>query len=419
MSTSSDPSLAAALNERCECITVDERRLDEALRREAAGLGLHEIATSHPHLFSRSAVFVDADTAAAMQALIAAVERVVTLPAYVERVLADAHPHARVTTPCRGVFMGFDFHLAAQGPRLIEINTNAGGGLLNTVLRRAQRACCEPVARALDVGGATDDLFGMFRDEWQLARGDRPLRSIAIVDDDPEQQYLYPEFVLFRALSAAHGVPAVICDARALDLVNGSLCHRGDPIDLVYNRLTDFALEQPEHAALAEAFRRDLAVVTPHPRAHALYADKRRLALLSDAEALRALAVPEPDVELLTRCVPRTRIVHPELRDELWHHRKQLFFKPQSGYGGKAAYRGETITKRVFEHVLAEPYVAQELVRPSVRTLHTGGEPRELKVDIRNYAYAGRTRLICARLYHGQITNFRSEGGGFAAVYVV
>ncbi|HET7499510.1 MAG TPA: hypothetical protein VFK02_00850 [Kofleriaceae bacterium] len=415
----SDPELAAALNQRCDCITVDDLRLDEALRREAEGLGSKELIATHPHLFSRCAVFVDADTSAAMQGLVAAVERVVALPAYVERALADAHPHARVETPCRGVFTGFDFHLGTQGPRLIEINTNAGGGLLNSVLRRAQRACCEPVANALGVHGATEDLFAMFRDEWQLARGDRPLRAVAIVDDDPEQQYLYPEFVLFRALIAARGISAVICDARSLEIANGSLCHQGEPIDLVYNRLTDFALDQPEHAALAEAFRRDLAVVTPHPRAYALYADKRRLALLSDAAALRALGVPEPDIEILTRHVPRTQIVRPELRDQLWHDRKQLFFKPQSGYGGKAAYRGDSITRRVFEHVMTQPYVAQELVPPSVRTLHVGAEPRELKVDIRNYTYAGRTQLLCARLYHGQTTNFRSEGGGFAPVYVV
>jgi hypothetical protein len=27
----------------------------------------------------------------------------------------------------RGVFMGYDFHLTESGPKLIEINTNAGG----------------------------------------------------------------------------------------------------------------------------------------------------------------------------------------------------------------------------------------------------------------------------------------------------
>ena len=77
-----------------------------------------------------------------MQDVVAAVERVVALPGYVSHVLAEAHPHARVPTPARGAFLGFDFHLARSGPQLIEINTNAGGGLLNAVLRRAQRGAC-------------------------------------------------------------------------------------------------------------------------------------------------------------------------------------------------------------------------------------------------------------------------------------
>lgn len=38
--------------------------------------------------------------------------------------------------------MGYDFHLGEDGPRLIEVNTNAGGAFLNALLARAQRACC-------------------------------------------------------------------------------------------------------------------------------------------------------------------------------------------------------------------------------------------------------------------------------------
>jgi len=39
-----------------------------------------------------------------------------------------------------------------------------------------------------------------------------------------------------------------------------------------------------------------------------------------------------------------------------------------------------------------------------------------LKIDIRCYAYAGRALLYAARAYHGQTTNFRTPGGGFAPV---
>ena len=75
-------------------------------------------------------------------------------------------------------------------------------------------------------------------------------------------------------------------------------------MDLVYNRLTDFYLANPRHHALRAAYERDLAVVTPHPRAHALYADKHNLTLLSDAQTLRELGVSEARAALLARSVP-------------------------------------------------------------------------------------------------------------------
>ena len=68
----------------------------------------------------------------------AAVERVVALPAYREHVLAWAPSSARHRCAAPGVFLGYDFHLGNTGPQLIEINTNAGGGLLNALLARAR-----------------------------------------------------------------------------------------------------------------------------------------------------------------------------------------------------------------------------------------------------------------------------------------
>ena len=43
--------------------------------------------------------------------------------------------------------------------------------------------------------------------------------------------------------------------------------------------------------------------------------------------------------------------------------------------------------------------------------------PTALKADIRNYAYGGVVKLVAARLYQGQTTNFRTPGGGFAPVF--
>lgn len=40
-----------------------------------------------------------------------------------------------------------------------------------------------------------------------------------------------------------------------------------------------------------------------------------------------------------------------------------------------------------------------------------------LKLDLRNHVYDGNVRLLAARLYQGQTTNFRMPGGGFSPVF--
>ena len=105
-----------------------------------------------------------------------------------------------------------------------------------------------------------------------------------------------------------------------------------------------------------------------------------------------------------------------EKADEFWARRRNLFFKPATGYGSKAAYRGDKITRRVFDEVLQGSYVAQALVPPSSRTLQRDGAPVDLKLDLRCYSYAAEIQLIAARLWQGQTTNFRTPGGGFAPV---
>jgi len=192
--------------------------------------------------------------------------------------------------------------------------------------------------------------------------------------------------------------------------------HREQPIDFVYNRLTDFSLQLPGHALLKSAYLAGEAVVSPHPRAHALYADKRNLTLLCDVAFLRATGVADDVIATLLTGIPPTEVMTAENRDAMWANRRQLFFKPAAGYGSKATYRGDKVTKRVWEEIAAGTYVAQALVAPSERHVADAKAATALKVDVRNYPYAGAVKLVAARLYQGQTTNFRTPGGGFAPV---
>lgn len=416
----SAPSIEA-LNRMCYCLSLDEEALRRELETDLGVRGLSRaMAETHPHLFAALPVFVARHQLERMARVVDAVERVVETPAFQHAAMAWAPHVARFDPGLRGGLLGYDFHLTDAGPQLIEINTNPGGALLNAVLGRAQRACCADAAGLVMAPTEPRDveqaLVEVFAAEWQLQRGAAELHSVAIVDEIPDQQYLYPEFLLYRQLLKRHGIETVICDPRELSTSEGRLWYRGQPIDFVYNRLTDFPLLLPAHALLKSAYLAGEVVVSPHPRAHALYADKRNLTLLCDAGFLRTTGVADDLITTLLTGIPRTEVMTPENRTAMWANRRKLFFKPAAGYGSRATYRGDKVTKRVWEKIAAGTYVAQALVAPSERYVVEAKAPTALKVDVRLYAYAGAVKLVAARLYQGQTTNFRTPGGGFAPV---
>ena len=412
-----------ALNRECLCFSLDQFALAKALDSELGSPGFSDLVRQRcPFVFAAQPVFVAAPHLQRMAQLVRAVESVVALPAYREQVLATVPAIARLGAGGpRGVFFGYDFHLDQGRLGLIEINTNAGGAMLNAVLARAQRACCPAVDTMVPTPASVavfeQRIVDMFRNEWRLSGRSRPLHTIAIVDEAPEQQYLYPEFLLFQQLFERHGLRAVIAAPTAFEWRDGSLWHDGVAIDLVYNRLTDFYLEQQNSVALREAYVQHALVLTPHPLAHALYADKRRLALFSDAGRLQALGVPLATQQVLLEHVPRTEVVDAGDAQRLWDARRGLFFKPVAGFGSRAAYRGDKLTRRVWEEILAGDYVAQAIVAPGERLVDEPGQGKPMKFDLRAFAYDGTVHWVAARLYQGQTTNFRTSRGGFAPVY--
>jgi hypothetical protein len=421
-------TFADHLNLGCACQTLSLPRLREQLESGPALDGLAaRLSISHPHLFSATAVFLDPGMAQRIQDSVTTIERVIALPAWKQQALARAPAIAALNHGPAGVFMGYDFHLTDSGPRLIEINSNAGGALLNAALARAHSACCKAFGDVIDPVGslrAIDATFvDMFRAEWAAQRGDATLRSVLIVDDAPDRQYLAPEFEMFRELFASHGLTALVADAAELEWHGGALHHPalppGTAVDLVYNRLTDFYLQEPSHQALRLAHEAGAVVLTPNPRTHALYADKRNLIALSDAELLCSWGVSDQDRALLSAVVPATQRVQADNAEALWARRRGLFFKPAAGFGARAAYRGDKLTRRVWGEILAGDYVAQALVPPSERLVRVQDGTQLLKLDIRAYTYRGQVQLLAARTWTGQTTNFRTEGGGFSPVVVV
>lgn len=414
---------AERLNADGHAARLNQAALQRAI--QAQGDAWHSLVAERcPHLFADVPVFVSPMQVQQMREVIAAVERVVKLLGWEDsRVFPLPQPAPSQALPQRergktlGVFYGYDFHLNEQGAHLIEINSNAGGAFLNALLIDSQRDAGLP-GKAVAVENLEETFLAMFRNEWRLERGNAPLKTIAIVDQQPESQYLYAEFLLAKNLFERAGIDARIVDPLALLARDDGVYLDGNKIDLVYNRLTDFSLQQ--HPALRQAYLEGRMVLTPDPAHYARYADKRNLARLSDAEDLRAIAASEADIAVLQAGVPHTIVVQESMEEKLWSERKQWFFKPNSGYGSKGAYRGEKLTRRVFGEIMRADYVAQKMAAPGERAVCVNdAEAVMLKYDVRCYVYDGQIQLVAARLYQGQTTNFRTPGGGFAPVRLV
>ncbi|MDO9218302.1 MAG: hypothetical protein Q7U14_13595, partial [Lacisediminimonas sp.] len=182
--------VTAALNASCYCIGLDQAALKAAMRSDPTAVDVFQLIEERcPNLFSSRPVFVGQAHIDRMARLVGTVEAVLAMPAVRSAILggeAAGGAMLRNVQHTRSVFLGYDFHLRGEEIGLIEINTNAGGAMLNALLARAQRACCAEVEQMLpgtDLSLQFEQaIVAMFRQEWQLAGRSAPLRTIAIVD---------------------------------------------------------------------------------------------------------------------------------------------------------------------------------------------------------------------------------------------
>lgn len=406
-------NLADQLNKECYCRTLDRKVLNIILQNQLSDTRDNPIGANELNkIFSATPVFVPKTEIETMVRIVAAIESAAKLPSYQQQVLSWAPKIAAFDPGPIGAFMGYDFHLGSDGPQLIEINTNAGGAFLNVALARAQKQCCHPSEQSAEttkmLDGFEEAVTNMFIQEWQRQSATAMPNRIAIIDNDPKSQFMYLEFQLACRLLQAKGIDTVILDPSELNYVDGALTAHGQKIDMIYNRLVDFAFENPNHAVLKSAYLEGAVVVTPSPHVHAIFANKRNLALLSDPQTLRAWGLDEAAARYLEKSVPKTKFVSKDEAAELWRTRRQLFFKPVAGHGSKGVYRGSKLTRRVFENILDEDYIAQTFVPAGERSIKIDDVVTTKKVDIRLYTYAGQLLLTAGRIYQGQATNFRT-----------
>ncbi len=377
------------------------------------------MSSLHDNL-SRAIVALPAAALRRMLKLVRLLDRLSHHPEYRSQVYTQVPDIARYDPGHDAVMMCYDFHLAGDIPRLIEVNTNAGGGLLAYLAHDPSL----PITPESLKANFKKRLLQTFAEEiYQFSGGSkaRPER-IVIIDEEPTQQFLYPEMCAFADLFNAwgvpgsEGVPSEIADPQQLDASVDGVWLDGQPVDLVYNRHCDFYLESESMAGLRAAYLAGKVCLSPNPHAYGLLADKRRLVLWSDPVKRAVFSLSSAEQTLLDETLPACALLADLDLQQVWAARKQRVFKPVDSFGSRGVLLGGKISRKRFDQLPATTTLVQELVPPSLTEVP---DTDPMKTDLRLYTYRDRALGVTARLYRGQVTNLRTPGGGFARVKVV
>ncbi|MDX8403468.1 MAG: hypothetical protein R8K54_03565, partial [Mariprofundaceae bacterium] len=170
-----------------------------------------------------------------------------------------------------GMLMGFDFHLTDDGPKLIEINNNAGGLYIGP--HAAPQITGSQWLPQPDIdelpGDIESRLLGMFPATW---------KNIAIVDENIEEQFMFPEMQAYAGLLERDGRQVFLASPEALQLGKDGLFFNQHRLDAIYNRHTDFYLDSDAMQHIRKAYMAGFVQLNPHPRSYALLGDKARMA---------------------------------------------------------------------------------------------------------------------------------------------
>jgi len=343
-----------------------------------------QLAQRSPHPIPRADLGVMLRFARTMQ-------RLAVLPEYASALAPQLPAAARHNPGHASILMGYDFHLTPDGPRLIEINNNAGG------LFVGGDWLPQPEWHELP-GSLPERLLAMFVPEW---------RRIAIVDESIERQFLYLEMVAYAELLRASGRQVWLCSPEALAPCADGLCIEGAPIDALYNRHCDFYFEQAAMAHVGAAWFAGRPAITPHPQSYGLLGDKRRMIDWWREGFLETLLSAE-EVALVRSIVPECRLMAEVEREQAWRERERWVFKPGAGFGGKGVALGR-ISRQRFEEFDPATTVMQRYVPPSEVALASG----RYKFDLRLFMHGERLIAIGGRVWQGQATNFRAAGSGW------
>jgi len=330
-----------------------------------------------------------------------------------------------------------DAFLTGDGPRFIEINSDAPAGFgYGDRMARVFRDL--PVFRAfaarvaVDYRPSEDALVRAVLAPWK-ASGGTGTPVVAIVDwaevkTRADQEILQEAF-------AAHGVDCVLADPRDMEVRGGRLWTPARPVDVVYRRtvLSELMEKKDDVQAYLAAYRDSLCPFVNSFRCR-LSEDKAFFALLTD-EAFSSLMSAEEGA-FVSRLVPWTRKVEErrtvkdgrevDLVPFVLEARESLVLKPAHAYGGRSVYVGNETPAGEWEAAvraaLGAAWVVQERVTipEELFPLVEDGELRfvPLKVNTNPFYVAGEESGAVTRASRSSVINV-SAGGGSLPTFVL
>jgi len=342
------------------------------------------------------------------KAIVAELHQLTQSSAYMELIKKDFPFQRFQKTP--SLLSSLDVHVAPGGQlKIIEINTNASSYLFNVANYYSRHIPTFPNAKAL--------LVQSFKKAFAYNLNYDGL--LVITDDNPPGQHMYLEFLMYKDLLERElKVRCQIADVNDLACDDdGTVLLNGEKVDAVYNRHTDFYFSATP--ALRKAFENNKTAISPNPWGYALLADKRRM-MMWTPELFKTLEAQEGlhFSELPKALVTTKKFADFKSHEDLWVQRANYFFKPANSHGGKAVYKGKSISRSTFQNIYNGEYLAQEAVPPPELELRHDGIEYDFKYDVRFYFFDGEIHLAAARLYQGQMTNLQTAFGGLTPLEI-
>jgi uncharacterized circularly permuted ATP-grasp superfamily protein len=335
------------------------------------------------------------------------------------------------------VLSRLDAFLTPEGPRFIEVNSDAPAGFgygdrMAEVFGRLPLFREFAAAHGVAYVPSAPPLVEAILAQWRR-RGGRGAPVVAIVDwADVKTR---PDQEILRAALQASGARCHLADPREMEVSDGRLRSGPDAVDVVYRRsvLSEVVEREGEVKGFLRAYREGLAVFVNSFRC-GLSEDKAFFGILTD-EAFAGLMTGE-ERDLVARTVPWTRRMEDrrtlkdgcsvDLVPYVLAHAGELVLKPAHGYGGRSVFVGEETAPEAWqaavEEALGAPWVVQQRVRipreefPVCEGGRLAFEP--LGVNANPFYAAGAEAGAVARASRSAVINV-SAGGGSVPTFVI